>query len=59
MKERLYTFVTTNGSTLGTVALILAALLVLSGCHTVAGMGTDITRSAEWSRDKMSGTKSN
>ena len=59
MKDRLYTFVTTNSSTLGTVALILAALLVLSGCHTVAGVGTDITKSAQRTQDKMSGTKTN
>jgi hypothetical protein len=32
-------------------------LIMLSGCNTVAGMGTDITRSAEWTKDKMSGTK--
>jgi predicted small secreted protein len=59
MKDRLYAFVTLNSPTLGIVALILAALLVLSGCGTIAGMGTDITRSAEWTRDQMSGTKTN
>ena len=57
MKHRLYTFVTLNGPTLGVVALILAALLILTGCNTVAGMGTDITKSAEWTRDKMGGNK--
>ena len=57
MKDRLYAFLTLNGPTLGIVALILAALLVLTGCNTVAGMGTDITKSAEWTRDKMPGSK--
>jgi predicted small secreted protein len=37
--------------------IILAALLILTGCNTVAGMGSDITKSAEWTRDKMSGSK--
>jgi predicted small secreted protein len=57
MKDRLYAFLTLNGPTLGMVALILAAVLVLTGCNTVAGMGTDITKSAEWTRDKMPGSK--
>lgn len=57
MKDRLLAFMALNGSTLGIVALILAALLVLTGCNTVAGFGTDITKSAEWTKDKMSGSK--
>jgi len=39
------------------MALIIAALVVLTGCNTVAGFGTDITKSAEWTKDKMSGSK--
>ena len=59
MKDRILAFVAQNGSTLGIMALIAATLFALSGCGTIAGMGTDITRSAEWTRDKMSGTKTN
>lgn len=57
MKDKLYAFVALNGPTIGVVALIITALLVLSGCNTVAGFGTDITKSAEWTKDKMSGNK--
>jgi predicted small secreted protein len=32
-------------------------LFLLTGCNTVAGVGTDITKSAQWTKDKMSGTK--
>jgi predicted small secreted protein len=57
MKDRLLAFVALNGPTVGVAALIVAALLVLTGCNTVAGMGTDITKTAEWTKDKMSGSK--
>ena len=57
MKDRLLAFVALNGPTVGVAALIVAALLVLTGCNTVAGFGTDITKSAEWTKDKMSGSK--
>jgi predicted small secreted protein len=33
-------------------ALVLA-LMVLSGCGTVAGMGKDITNASEWTKEKM------
>jgi predicted small secreted protein len=55
MKERLYAFVAVNSSTLGIMALIVAALIMLTGCHTVAGVGTDITKSAQWTQEKISG----
>lgn len=57
MKDKLYAWVSLNGPTLGILALIVVAVILLTGCHTVAGMGTDITKSAEWTRDKMGGTK--
>jgi len=57
MKDRLYAFLALNGPTVGVAALIIAALLALTGCNTVAGIGTDITKSAEWTKDKMSGNK--
>ena len=39
--------------------LLTAILLVLSvsACSTVAGLGKDIQKSAEWTKEKMSGTK--
>jgi len=35
--------------------LVVAAALILSivGCGTVAGMGKDITSTAEWTKEKM------
>ena len=39
-----------------TLAVILM-VSALTACNTVAGIGTDITKSAEWTRDKMSGGK--
>lgn len=39
-----------------TVAIVVLAGM-LTACGTVAGFGNDIQKSAEWTRDKMSGTK--
>jgi predicted small secreted protein len=58
MKDKMYAFLALNGPTLGVVALIVAAVFLLTGCNTIAGMGTDITKSAEWTKDKMSGSPS-
>jgi predicted small secreted protein len=57
MKDRVLAWMSLNGPTLGVAILIVVMLIMLSGCNTVAGMGTDITRSAEWTKDKMSGSK--
>jgi predicted small secreted protein len=57
MKDRIVAWISLNGPSLGAAILIVVMLIMLSGCNTVAGMGTDITRSAEWTKDKMSGTK--
>jgi predicted small secreted protein len=57
MKDRVLAWMSLNGPSLGIVVLIVVALIMLSGCNTVAGMGTDITKSAEWTKDKMSGSK--
>jgi len=57
MKDRLIAWVSLNSSTLGFVALIVAVLIMITGCGTVAGLGKDVTNAAEWTRDKMSGDK--
>ena len=56
MKDRVMAWMALNGPSLGIVALIVVSLLLITGCNTVAGVGTDITKSAEWTRDKMSGS---
>jgi predicted small secreted protein len=57
MKDRVMAWMSLNGPSLGIVALIIVSLFMITGCNTVAGMGTDITKSAEWTKDKMSGSK--
>ena len=57
MKDRIMAWVSLNGPTLGVMALIIVAVFLVTGCNTIAGMGTDITKSAEWTKDKMSGSK--
>jgi predicted small secreted protein len=57
MKDRLLAFLSQNGTSLSMVILLVTALLLLSGCGTVAGLGTDITRSANWTQEKMSKSK--
>jgi predicted small secreted protein len=57
MKDRVYAFLALNGPSVGIVILIVAALIMLSGCGTVAGLGKDVTNAAEWTRDKMTGDK--
>ena len=59
MKDRLMAWMALNGPTLGMAALIVVAVVMLTGCGTVAGLGKDVTGAAEWTRDKMSGTKTN
>lgn len=34
------------------VAAVVSVVL-LTGCNTVAGLGSDIQKSAEWTKDKM------
>ena len=57
MKDRVMAWMALNGPAVGLVALIIVAALMISGCNTVAGFGTDITKSAEWTKDKMGGSK--
>lgn len=37
--------------------LTVLALVALTACSTVAGVGKDIQGAAEWSKEKMSGEK--
>jgi predicted small secreted protein len=57
MKDRVLAWLSLNGSTLGAVALIVVAVFLITGCNTIAGIGTDINKSAEWTKDKMGGSK--
>ena len=57
MKDRIIAWVSLNGASLGLAALIVVAFIMLSGCGTVAGFGKDLTSTAEWTKDKMSGDK--
>jgi predicted small secreted protein len=36
--------------------LIVLTALSLTACGTVAGMGKDIQKGAEWTKEKMTGT---
>ena len=57
MKDRIIAWVSLNGASLGIAVLIVAALIMLSGCGTVAGLGKDLTSTAEWTKDKIGGDK--
>jgi predicted small secreted protein len=57
MKDRLMAWMALNGPTLGIATLIVVMLIMLTGCGTVAGIGKDLTSTAEWTKDKMSGDK--
>ena len=57
MKNRLITWVSLNSSALGFVVLIVAVLIMITGCGTVAGIGKDIQTSAEWTKEKIGGDK--
>ena len=37
------------------MVVVIASLLALTACSTVAGVGQDIKSSAEWTKEKMSG----
>jgi predicted small secreted protein len=38
------------------LVLIMVCTTMLTACNTVAGLGTDLNKSANWTKDKMSGT---
>ena len=57
MKDRIMAWVSLNGASLGIAVLIVVALIMLSGCGTVAGIGKDLTSTAEWTKDKIGGDK--
>ena len=35
------------------ICVIGLVIFLLAGCNTVAGLGTDLTKSAEWTKDQM------
>jgi predicted small secreted protein len=57
MKDRIVAWIALNGPTLGVMSLIIVAVVMLTGCGTVAGLGKDMTSAAEWTKDKMGGDK--
>jgi len=57
MKDRIVTWIALNGPTVGLAALIVVAVVMITGCGTVAGFGKDVTGAAEWTKDKMTGDK--
>jgi predicted small secreted protein len=57
MKDRIVAWIALNGPTVGLVALIVVAVVMLTGCGTVSGFGKDVTGAAEWTKDKMTGDK--
>jgi len=57
MKDRLMAWISLNGPALGAAALIVVAVIMLTGCSTVAGFGKDVTSAAEWTKDKIGGDK--
>ena len=57
MKDRLMAWMALNGPALGAAAWIVVAVVMLTGCGTVAGFGKDVTSAAEWTKDKIGGDK--
>jgi len=57
MKDRIMAWISLNGASLGIAVLIVVALIMLSGCGTVAGLGKDVTGAAEWTKDKIGGDR--
>lgn len=39
------------------LALVTWALLMLTACGTISGVGKDITGAADWTKEKMTGSK--
>lgn len=57
MKNQIMSWASVNVSVIGATVLIIATVLMVTGCGTVAGIGKDIQTSAEWTKEKMSGDK--
>lgn len=39
------------------IIFMLVLIMMLSGCSTVDGVGKDISGAAQWTKDKMGGSK--
>lgn len=57
MKDKFILFFTHNGQSLALVLAMILLVVSLTGCSTIAGVGKDISDSAEWTRNKLSGDK--
>lgn len=57
MKDRVFAWVAQYGSTVGATIMVIVAMFLLTACGTVAGLGSDIQKSAEWTKEKMGGDK--
>jgi predicted small secreted protein len=57
MKNRIMAWASVNVSVIGATVLTIVTVLMITGCGTVAGIGKDIQKSAEWTKEKMSGDK--
>jgi len=57
MKDRVMAWMALNGPTVGVAALIIVAVILVTGCGTISGMGKDISGAADWTKDKMTGSK--
>jgi predicted small secreted protein len=57
MKDRVLAWISLNGSTVGVAALIIVAVVMITGCGTVSGFGKDVQGAAEWTKDKMTGDR--
>jgi predicted small secreted protein len=40
------------------ITTTLALSFVMTGCGTISGVGKDITSTADWTKEKLSGSKS-
>ena len=57
MKDRVMAWMALNGPTVGVAALIIVAVFMITGCGTISGMGKDISGAADWTKEKMTGSK--
>ena len=43
------------GETEMRMPIVMLLITMLTACNTIAGLGTDITKSADWAKEKLGG----
>lgn len=56
-RDQIIGFLALHAGALAPFVAAIIAVFLMTGCNTIAGVGADIQKSANWTAEKMSGSK--